>query len=151
LFLCATDEHGTPAELAAAKAGKPVADYCAEMWEVQDKLGKEGLRGKGGNILRKMEQVEGQLIDKGFNQRTLEQMLNLKYELLKLDTADFEQGQESKRESRANRRDYNNLLRLSPEETKKYFNVTEILNREALPLRPRFRQKVQTYFKKDDG
>ncbi|MEL7257583.1 MAG: methionine--tRNA ligase [Pseudomonadota bacterium] len=40
LFLCATDEHGTPAELAAAKAGKPVAEYCAEMWEVQDKLGK---------------------------------------------------------------------------------------------------------------
>ncbi|MCB4456446.1 methionine--tRNA ligase [Leisingera sp. McT4-56] len=35
LFLCATDEHGTPAELAAAKAGKPVADYCAEMHEVQ--------------------------------------------------------------------------------------------------------------------
>jgi hypothetical protein len=32
LFLCATDEHGTPAELAAAKAGKPVAEYCAEMW-----------------------------------------------------------------------------------------------------------------------
>ncbi len=31
LFLCATDEHGTPAELAAAKAGKPVAEYCAEM------------------------------------------------------------------------------------------------------------------------
>ena len=31
MFLCATDEHGTPAELAAAKAGKPVAEYCAEM------------------------------------------------------------------------------------------------------------------------
>jgi hypothetical protein len=38
LFLCATDEHGTPAELAAAKAGKPVAEYCAEMWEVQAAL-----------------------------------------------------------------------------------------------------------------
>ncbi len=38
LFLCATDEHGTPAELAAAKAGKPVADYCAEMHEVQAKI-----------------------------------------------------------------------------------------------------------------
>ncbi|TNJ41844.1 methionine--tRNA ligase [Phaeobacter sp. B1627] len=35
LFLCATDEHGTPAELAAAKAGKPVAEYCAEMHGVQ--------------------------------------------------------------------------------------------------------------------
>ena len=31
LFLCATDEHGTPAELAAAKAGVPVEKYCADM------------------------------------------------------------------------------------------------------------------------
>ena len=38
LFLCATDEHGTPAELAAAKAGKPVAEYCANMHEVQAKI-----------------------------------------------------------------------------------------------------------------
>ncbi|CTQ49973.1 methionine--tRNA ligase [Jannaschia donghaensis] len=38
MFICATDEHGTPAELAAAKAGKPVADYCAEMWQVQRDL-----------------------------------------------------------------------------------------------------------------
>lgn len=29
LFLCGTDEHGTPAELAARAAGLPVADYCA--------------------------------------------------------------------------------------------------------------------------
>ncbi|WP_028094539.1 methionine--tRNA ligase [Pseudodonghicola xiamenensis] len=35
MFLCATDEHGTPAELAASKAGKPVDQYCTEMHEVQ--------------------------------------------------------------------------------------------------------------------
>ncbi|GGD43136.1 methionine--tRNA ligase [Sinisalibacter lacisalsi] len=35
MFICATDEHGTPAELAAAKAGQNVAEYCAEMHEVQ--------------------------------------------------------------------------------------------------------------------
>ena len=43
LFLCATDEHGTPAELAAAKAGKPVEVYCAEMWAVQKEL-SDGFR-----------------------------------------------------------------------------------------------------------
>jgi len=43
MYLCATDEHGTPAELAAAKAGKPVADYCAEMWTVQKRL-SDGFR-----------------------------------------------------------------------------------------------------------
>ncbi|SMO98110.1 methionine--tRNA ligase [Paracoccus laeviglucosivorans] len=35
MFICATDEHGTPAELAAKKAGKPVAEYCAEMHATQ--------------------------------------------------------------------------------------------------------------------
>ncbi len=38
LLICATDEHGTPAELAAAKTGEPVADYCARMWAVQKGL-----------------------------------------------------------------------------------------------------------------
>jgi methionyl-tRNA synthetase len=35
LFICATDEHGTPAELAAAEAGVDVAAYCARQHEVQ--------------------------------------------------------------------------------------------------------------------
>ena len=38
MFICATDEHGTPAELAAAKTGEPVAAYCARMHEVQADL-----------------------------------------------------------------------------------------------------------------
>ncbi len=40
MFICATDEHGTPAELAAAKAGQPVAEYCAEMHDVQAELAR---------------------------------------------------------------------------------------------------------------
>lgn len=43
MFVCATDEHGTPAELAAAKAGQPVAEYCAEMHAVQASIA-EGFR-----------------------------------------------------------------------------------------------------------
>jgi len=115
--------------------------------QLQDKMSKEGLKGTGGNLLQQMEDVEQQLLDKGFNERTLEKMLNLQYELLKLDKADFEQGQESRRESITNKRDFTNSLRLTPEDIKKYFNSTEILNREALPLRPEFKEKVQDYFK----
>ena len=40
MFICATDEHGTPAELAAAKAGKPIAEYCAEMHEIQAEIAR---------------------------------------------------------------------------------------------------------------
>ena len=115
--------------------------------QLQDRLSKEGLNGNGGKILKKMEGIEQQLLDKGFNQNTLQQMLNLKYELLKLDKADLEQGEESRRESRTNRRDFQNNAQLSPEDIKKYFNTTEILNREALPLRQDYKKKVQEYFK----
>ena len=38
MFICATDEHGTPAELAAAKAKQPIEQFCAEMHKVQIKL-----------------------------------------------------------------------------------------------------------------
>ncbi|MBI1234804.1 MAG: methionine--tRNA ligase [Alphaproteobacteria bacterium] len=40
LYICATDEHGTPAELAAAEAGLDVRTYCDREHEVQKKAGE---------------------------------------------------------------------------------------------------------------
>ncbi len=41
LYICATDEHGTPAELAARAAGQDVAEYCREQHDIQKKAGDE--------------------------------------------------------------------------------------------------------------
>ncbi|MFT4012123.1 MAG: methionine--tRNA ligase [Paracoccus sp. (in: a-proteobacteria)] len=41
MFVCATDEHGTPAELAAKKAGQPVPVYCAEMHDIQAGIARD--------------------------------------------------------------------------------------------------------------
>ena len=41
LYLCATDEHGTPAELAAAEAGMDVRSYCDEQHALQKRVGEE--------------------------------------------------------------------------------------------------------------
>ncbi len=40
LYICATDEHGTPAELAAAEAHQDVFTYCQEWHELQHRLGR---------------------------------------------------------------------------------------------------------------
>ncbi|MBI1210113.1 MAG: methionine--tRNA ligase [Alphaproteobacteria bacterium] len=40
LFICATDEHGTPAELAALEEGLPIEEYCAKWWAIQKDLGE---------------------------------------------------------------------------------------------------------------
>lgn len=39
-YICATDEHGTPAELAAQAAGQTVQTYCDEQYEIQRKAGE---------------------------------------------------------------------------------------------------------------
>ncbi|MEC4018365.1 methionine--tRNA ligase [Streptomyces sp. H27-D2] len=38
LYICATDEHGTPAELAAKDAGLPVAEFCAQQHHAQKEI-----------------------------------------------------------------------------------------------------------------
>jgi methionyl-tRNA synthetase len=40
LYVCATDEHGTPAELAAAAAGQDVRAYCDEQHALQAEIGE---------------------------------------------------------------------------------------------------------------
>jgi hypothetical protein len=119
--------------------------------QLEDKMGEEGLKGSGGDILNKMEEIEEELLEKGFNERTLQKMTELKYEMLKLDEATFEQGQEQRRESETNKRDYTNPLLPSSLDVKKYFNTTEILNREALPMKRDYKKRVQEYFKGNDG
>jgi methionyl-tRNA synthetase len=41
LFICATDEHGTPAELAAAEVGQNVRSYCDEQHLLQRACGEQ--------------------------------------------------------------------------------------------------------------
>ncbi len=41
MFICATDEHGTPAEIAAQNAGQDVAEYCEQMHETQTTLARQ--------------------------------------------------------------------------------------------------------------
>ena len=41
LYICATDEHGTPAELAAQAAGMEVEAYCEKMHEAQKAAGAQ--------------------------------------------------------------------------------------------------------------
>ncbi len=114
---------------------------------LQDKLGKQGESGLGKNLLEKMEEIELDLINKGFTNQTLQKMMELQHQLLKLENATFQQGEDSKRKSETNKQQFNNSTNNQTLSIKKYFNTTEILNRQTLPLQPVYKKKVQEYFK----
>ncbi len=115
---------------------------------LQDRIGKEGSKGSAGDLIKQMEEVELDLINKGFTNQTLQKMMDLQHQLLKLDNATFMQGQDTKRKSETNKKTFEGSTINKIPTARQYFNNTEILNRQALPLRQNFKKKVQDYFKK---
>ena len=117
---------------------------------LEKELKKQGVGGNGQNAMDQMKQIEKQLLNKGFNNETLQKILNVKYELLKLEKALQQQGQDSKRQSETNKKEFNNQATALPSKLQEYLNSIEILNRQSLPLRSNFNQRVQEYFKTND-
>ncbi|WP_445737308.1 hypothetical protein [Mariniflexile sp.] len=117
---------------------------------LQEKLAKEGKSGNGDALVRKMEEIELDLLNKGFTNQTLQKMMELKHQLLKLENATLQQGEDDKRESKTNQGEYNNNSNNQIPTAKQYFNTTEILNRQSLPLQQVYKKKVQEYFKQSN-
>jgi len=116
---------------------------------LKDKLDKMGVKPEqGNNLLKDMEQIEKDLLNSGFTERLLEKMSDLKHELLKLEKAELSRGEDTARQSTTNKKRYQNDERERTKTVKKYFNTTEILNRQVLPLRQEYKVKVKEYFSK---
>ena len=110
---------------------------------------------QGGNnndqikkVLKTMEQLENDILEKGFNQGTIQRMQELEYQLLKVDKAAFEQGEDKKRKSNPSSSSYEKKQLKELQFKKQFYNQMEILNRQSLPLQQDFEKKVQKYFSK---
>jgi hypothetical protein len=114
---------------------------------LQDELNKKGLSPNGQNALNQMKQIEKQLLDKGFKNEVLQRILNVKHELLKLQLATQQQGEEQKRQAETSKTQFTNPTNTIPASLKEYLNSIEILNRQTLPLQEKYNQKVHEYFK----
>ena len=114
---------------------------------LQDLISKNGLGAKGKKLLDSMEKIEQNLINQGVTKKSLQAMQNLKHQLLKLEKAVQQQGEDTKRVSNTSKAERNEPPSPSDETIKIFFNTIEILNRQSLPLRQEFKIKVQEYFK----
>jgi len=115
---------------------------------LQKQLEKEGLSGAGQNATKQMQDIEKQLLNKRFDNTVLQKMQTLKHELLKLEKAVHEQGDDQKRQGITNKTEFNNTTKPIDPRLQEYLNSIEILNRDALPIHPTYNQKVQEYFRK---
>lgn len=118
-------------------------EMLKEMFGVDGKKSSEG----SDDAINKMEALEKELLEKGFTNSLFDKIQELSYELLKLEKAKKEQGEDEKRTSDTNIQLFQerNIDKLKLKN--QYFNYNEILNRQSLPLRKIYKFKVQEYFK----
>lgn len=118
---------------------------------LEEKLKEEGRDGRGNGVKKEMEQIEKQLLEKGFDPGVLQRMQQLEHRLLELEEAELQQGKKPERESTTGKEMFSNETKSARERAKEYFNTTEILNRQTLPLRPVYKLKVKEYFERRDN
>ncbi|MCK0161219.1 hypothetical protein [Allomuricauda sp. F6463D] len=100
-------------------------------------------------LIQQMENFENDLLENGITERTRSKANVIQHQLLKLENAAMEQGEDNKRESQTNLDRFKNPVTTKPELLREYQNDIEILNRQALPLRQNFEKKVKSYFNND--
>ncbi|SHI67826.1 hypothetical protein SAMN04488096_103282 [Mesonia phycicola] len=143
------------------KAGKSQEQLSGEIYEIfkqqqdlrnqlENMIQQEGLTQKVKELTQSMKNIEDELLRNGVTNRTESQMKNIEHQLLKLEEASLQQGQDNKRESQTNKNKFTNDVNEGLQKAKEYFNTTEILNRQSLPLRANYKQKVQEYFQSND-
>ena len=115
--------------------------------QLEDAISKDGITANEKRILNQMKAVEDELIEGGFNTETTKRMQNLKHQLFKLKKAQFEQGKDDQRKSDKSKKSFESTV--SDTKAKKvYYNTTEILNRQILPLQTEYKKRVKFYFLK---
>lgn len=113
---------------------------------LEEKLKNAGDKVKDTSLQKEMEQIEEAILEKGFNRKTLQQMQRLEHKLLELEEAKLLQGKEEERESETSKEEFQNTVVDPVNRAKEYFETTEFLNRQSLPLRQIYRLKVKQYF-----
>ena len=101
-------------------------------------------------LLLQMEQFENELLENGITQRTIDKINRIQQELPELENAALEQGKKKERESNTSQEQFSAPDLTKPSILKIPASDIEILNRQALPLRPDYQIIVKDYFEKSN-
>ncbi|MBZ9652851.1 hypothetical protein [Psychroflexus montanilacus] len=114
--------------------------------QLEDRIRELGLEDNANELNKSLDKLEQELLMKGFSSDLLKQMEDVNHQLLKLDKAANQQGQDEEREAETRKKEVNAPSSKWEEKAKEYFNTTEILNRQQLPLQPEYKKLINIYF-----
>jgi len=152
-----SEQNNNPGSEPSEAELKEIYDIYKEQQRLRDQLEQQlknmlnqDERRLGEKLIRQMEEFQNELLENGITKETMNKMNNINYELLKLENAAMEQDEKEERKSTTATDHFQNPLLTVPKVFQNYENEVDILNRQALPLRQSFKDRVKDYFKNDD-
>ena len=106
--------------------------------------------GNAKNVIKSMEQLEKDILQYGFTNTNIQKVQQINYQLLKLQKSILEQGEDPNRSSTTNTSEQIKAQQKALLFKKQFYNQTEILNRQSLPLQPSYQKRVTNYFSKEN-
>src|SRR5690606_17131972 len=76
--------------------------------QLENKLREMGIDPLSSRLLREMDQVEKDILDKGYDRNTLEKMNRITHRLLELESAEREQEEDEERRAETNLKEFEN-------------------------------------------
>ncbi|MBA6313837.1 hypothetical protein [Cellulophaga baltica] len=117
--------------------------------QLSNMINKED-RSLGQKLIRQMNDFQNSLLENGVTRSTIDKATIIQYELIKLEGAAMKQGEKKERESNTNSNSFRNPVLTQPAIFDNYKNQNEILNRQALPLRQNYQNRIKEYFNTND-
>lgn len=114
--------------------------------ELKNRIERLGLEDNSQELQKSLDEIENELLMNGYSNKLLKQMEDVKHQLLKLKKAANKQSQDEKREAETSTKEYDKRAEAWKKKSKEYFQSTEILNRQQLPLQGKYQELIRAYF-----
>ena len=120
-----------------------------ELNQLSDKFRNPTDKEKISRLIKQMDELERKLLKEGITKSTLNKMLNLQHELLKLKNATFTQHEDEKRRSRTNFNQFNTPDSLFYQKNPKFAPEDELLQRKQIPVNQQVKKKIKEFLSDD--
>lgn len=114
--------------------------------ELENRIERLGLEDNSQELQKSLDEIENELLMNGYTNKLLKQMEDVKHQLLKLKKAANQQAQDDRREAETNTKKYDKQAEAWRKKSKEYFQSTDILNRQQLPLQDKYQELIRAYF-----
>ena len=116
-----------------------------DLQQLGDRFSDQATKHKIKQLTKQMDQLQKRLLQEGITQSTLNKMIQLQHELLKLKNATFTQHQDEKRESRTNFNSFKGLDSIFMFENKNFDSENERIKRTQIPVNQKVKKKIIQY------